>query len=91
VPATELQEFLGGGYGTAWFLEHRIREALIPGDRGETSTPPEHSRYATAYRAEARWRASAGTPETRFRSAVLALLEAEPLHYRQLVSRPGPA
>jgi transposase-like protein len=91
VPATRLQEILGGGYRTAWFLEHRIREALVPPAGSERSTRAKHPRYAAAYWAEARWRASAGTEAERFRNAALALLEAEPLGYRKLISRPASA
>lgn len=28
LPATQLQQILGGGYKTSWFLEHRIRAAM---------------------------------------------------------------
>jgi transposase-like protein len=87
VSAVQLRELLGGGYGTAWFLEHRIREALVEGD--ETSTRAKQPRYRAAYGAEARWRESGGTEAGRFRKAALALLEADPLRYRELVSRPA--
>jgi transposase-like protein len=85
VTAEQLKELLGSGYVTAWFLEHRIREALVEGD--EASTRARHPRYAAAYGAEARWRASGASRAERFRHAVLALLEADPLGYRELVSR----
>jgi transposase-like protein len=87
LPAAALQELLGSGYATAWFLEHRIREALVEGDGA--STRARRARYGAAYAAEARWRASSGTRAARFRRAVLALLEADPLGFRQLVSPSG--
>jgi hypothetical protein len=79
VPATKLRELLGGGYATAWFLDHRIREALVPPADSERSTRAKHPRYAQAYWAEARWRDADGSREERFRTAALALLEADPL------------
>jgi len=89
VSAVQLKGLLGGSYRTSWFLEHRIREALILHTSDEGSMPGKHPRYGAAYAAEARWRASGGTRATRFRQAVMALLEAEPLGYRELVSRPA--
>ena len=89
VPATKLRELLGGGYATAWFLEHRIREALIPAADTERSTRAKHPRYAKAYWAEARWRDADRSLEERFRDAALALLEADPLAYRELITRPS--
>jgi transposase-like protein len=89
VSAAQLQGVLGGGYRTSWFLEHRIREALAPAPSAERSARAKHPRYRAAYAAEAYWRASGGTPAARFRQTVLALLEAEPLAYRELISRPA--
>lgn len=31
LPATQLQQVIGGGYKTSWFLEHRIRAAMEVG------------------------------------------------------------
>ncbi len=86
----ELQDALGGSFKTAWFLLHRIREALATeADRAGTGVPRGRTsrKYGRAYRAEARWRASGGRPAEQFRSTVQALLEAEPLEYRTLIRR----
>jgi transposase-like protein len=92
LPATQLQEVLGGSYKTAWFLEHRIRTALPPADAAdvESLTPGRAHHltgrgYRNAYIAEASWRAVRRNPTNRFRATVHALLEAEPLGWDQLV------
>ena len=88
--AAGLQEILGGSFKTAWFLLHRIREALTTeADQSGTGVRRRRAsrKYRGEYRAEARWRASGGKRAERFRSTVLALIEAEPLEYRDLVER----
>jgi len=91
LPATQLQQLLGGSYKTAWFLEHRIRAALPHGDAADENPAPgrAHHRTGLAYRdayvAEACWRAARRNPAHRFRATVQALLEAEPLSWSQLV------
>src|SRR5262245_45814307 len=89
VTAVEVKELLGVGYTTAGFLAQRIREALVPLANDDKATRAKHPRYATAYAAEIHWRESGGTRAGRFRHAALALIAAEPLAYRVLVSRPG--
>jgi transposase-like protein len=83
--APELQEALGGGFKTAWFLQHRIREAL-PSEGSEAAAPGRGSwKYRRAYAAELSWRASRRQRADQFRTTILALLEAEPLRYRELI------
>jgi transposase-like protein len=86
----ELQETLGGSFKTAWFLQHRIREALATeADRALSGVPRRRTsrKYRHAYWAELRWRATEGGETDRFRATILTLLEAEPLEYRQLIGR----
>jgi transposase-like protein len=92
LPATQLQQLLGGSYKTSWFLEHRIRAALPRAEAAdvENLTPGRaHHRtapvYRNAYLAEASWRAARRNPTYRFRATVQALLEAEPLSWNELV------
>jgi transposase-like protein len=93
--AAELREAMGGSFKTAWFLLHRIREALTTeADHSVAGVPRRRTsrKYRGAYWAEARWRASSGKQAERFRFIVLALIEAEPLEYRDLIERSaGPA
>jgi transposase-like protein len=102
LPANQLAAMLGGGYKTAWFVEHRIRAALVQaGERppaGPVPAGPYHRpdpKYLQAYAAESGWRArNRGNPRA-FRDTVLALLAAEPVSYDDLVKpqdslrRPG--
>jgi transposase-like protein len=87
VTAAELQQALGGSFKTAWFLQHRIREALPAefGERGSARSSRLRSRkYVRAYAAEAHWRSVRRHRAELFRATIEALLEAEPLSYLEL-------
>ena len=85
VTALELHEALGGSFKTAWFLQHRILEAL-PAEGAERQVPSRRrGKYRRAYAAEVSWRAARRHRADQFRATIVALLEAEPLRYRELV------
>ncbi len=92
VPANQLVGLLGGSYKTAWFVEHRIRAAIV--QAGEKPSKmcvagPYHRRrdakYLLAYLAETSWRTRNRGNPCAFRDTVLALLAAEPVPYNELV------
>jgi transposase-like protein len=90
VPANQLVELLGGSYKTSWFVEHRIRAALVqagepaPEAQAGTAYHGAGDKYRSAYRAESSWRARQKRNPDAFRNTVLALLAAEPVPYGEL-------
>jgi transposase-like protein len=64
LPATHLQEILGGSYKTAWFLEHRIRTA-IGGPAGELGPMIAYSRRIDVDRATTTTRAASDQAPSR--------------------------
>jgi hypothetical protein len=92
LPAQQLNALLGGSYKTAWFLAHRIRDALeTVATDDKRRTPTRRSdpgpKYQRGYAIEAAWRARHEPQSARFRNTVRALVEAEPLSYRKLIER----
>jgi transposase-like protein len=90
VPANQLVELLGGSYKTSWFVEHRIRAALVQAGEQPCDAPAPSAyhrpdgKYRTAYLAESGWRARNRRNPDGFRNTVLALLAAEPVSYGEL-------
>ena len=100
LPASRLQQILGGSYKSAWFLEHRIRAAMVSPD-GEaerratvTRAPGVHRgngrKYRSVYWSETLWRRAHRRRPDAFRATVLALLRHPwlPLDELTSVSRP---
>lgn len=95
IPANQLVELLGGSYKTAWFVEHRIRAALVQAGEqpaGASIAAAYHRpdrKYRTAYQAETSWRQRHKGNPLAFRNTVLALLEGEPVPYGALTGAQG--
>ncbi|HZO96338.1 MAG TPA: IS1595 family transposase [Gaiellaceae bacterium] len=95
MPANQLVRLLGGSYKTAWFVEHRIRAAIVQaGERpheSEAVRPTAYHRpgekYLLAYLAETSWCARHRGNPRGFGATVLALLDAEPVPYGELIAR----
>jgi transposase-like protein len=90
LPAQQLNDLFGGSYKTAWFLAHRIRDALVTASaEGKRPTLSRRSdpraKYRRGYEAEAAWRTRHEPESARFRNTVRALVAAEPLSYRELI------
>jgi transposase-like protein len=90
LPAQELNALLGGSYKTAWFLAHRIRDALATTSAERKGPTPDRrsdprAKYRRGREAEAAWRARHEPQSARFRNTVRALVEAEPLSWKKLI------
>lgn len=90
IPANQLVDLLGGSYKTAWFVEQRIRAALlqaglrVPDARPGASYHRPGRRYLAAYCAESGWRAQHRDDPCAFEKTVRALISAEPVPYGEL-------
>jgi transposase-like protein len=93
LPANQLVRLLGGSYKTAWFVEHRIRSAILQaGERplGHAQPSAYHrpdEKYLLAYLAETSWRARQRGNPAAFRDTVGSLLDAEPVPYCELIAQ----